>query len=71
MIAFNRLAGFYEDLDQYQRQAQALSDLGANFPNNPYDSWYRLGEGVRASTQGSGTRERGLREGPPELAALS
>ena len=44
MIAFNRLAGFYEDLDQYQRQAQALSDLGANFPNNPYDSWYRLGE---------------------------
>jgi tetratricopeptide (TPR) repeat protein len=44
MMAFNRLASFYEDLDQYQRQAQALSDLGANFPNNPYDSWYRLGE---------------------------
>ena len=44
MIAFNRLAQLYEDLNQYERAAQAISDLGANFPNNPYDSWYRLGE---------------------------
>jgi serine/threonine protein kinase/tetratricopeptide (TPR) repeat protein len=44
MIAFSRLAALYEDLDQYAREAQAWSDLGLYFPNNPYDSWYRLGE---------------------------
>ena len=44
MIAFNRLAQLYEDLDQFERAAQALNDLAANFPNNPYDSWYQLGE---------------------------
>ncbi len=44
MIAFNRLAGYYHDLDLYEREAQALNDLGTNFPNNPYDVWYRLGE---------------------------
>ncbi|MGH9174084.1 MAG: tetratricopeptide repeat protein [Vicinamibacterales bacterium] len=44
MIAFNRLAGLYHDLDQYEREAQALSDLGTHFPKNPYYSWYRLGE---------------------------
>ena len=44
MIAFNRLAELYEDLDQFERAAQALNDLGVNFPNNPYDTWYQLGE---------------------------
>jgi TolA-binding protein len=44
MIAFNRLAELYEDLDQFERAAQALNDLAVNFPNNPYDSWYQLGE---------------------------
>ena len=44
MIAFNRLAGMYHDLDRYDREAQALADLGTHFPANPYDSWYRLGE---------------------------
>jgi tetratricopeptide (TPR) repeat protein len=44
MIAFNRLAGYYHDLDLYEREARALNDLGTNFPNNPYDVWYRLGE---------------------------
>ena len=44
MIAYNRLSGFYIDLDQYERAAQALVDLGNHFPQNPYDSWYRAGE---------------------------
>jgi serine/threonine protein kinase/TolA-binding protein len=44
MLAFNRLAGLYHDLEQYQREAQALADLGTHFPDNPYDAWYRLGE---------------------------
>ena len=43
MVAYNRLAGFYSDLEQYERAAQALVDLGNNFPDNPYDSWYRAG----------------------------
>jgi serine/threonine protein kinase/TolA-binding protein len=44
MGAFNRLAELYDDLDQWPRAAQVLTELGNNFPNNPYDSWYRLGE---------------------------
>jgi tetratricopeptide (TPR) repeat protein len=44
MVAYNRLAGFYSDLEQYERAAQALVDLGTNFPDNPYDAWYRAGE---------------------------
>jgi serine/threonine protein kinase/tetratricopeptide (TPR) repeat protein len=44
MIAYNRLAGFYSELEQWERAAQALVDLGNNFPNNPYDSWFRAGE---------------------------
>ena len=44
MIAYNRLAGFYSDLEQWARAAQALVDLGNNFPDNPYDSWFRAGE---------------------------
>ena len=44
MGAFNRLAELYDDLDQWERVAQTLTNLGQNFPNNPYDSWFRLGE---------------------------
>jgi tetratricopeptide (TPR) repeat protein len=44
MVAFNRLAGFYSELEQWDRAAQALVDLGNNFPDNPYDSWFRAGE---------------------------
>ena len=44
MIAYNRLAGFYLELDQYERATKALVDLSNNFPANPYDSWYRAAE---------------------------
>jgi serine/threonine protein kinase/TolA-binding protein len=44
MVAYNRLAGFYSDLEKWDRAAQALVDLGTNFPDNPYDSWFRAGE---------------------------
>ncbi len=44
MIAFNRLAGLYIDLEQWARAAQALTELATRFPNNPNDAWFRLGE---------------------------
>jgi len=44
MAAFNRLGELYSDLDQYERAAQAWTALGTNFPNNPYDAWFRAGE---------------------------
>jgi tetratricopeptide (TPR) repeat protein len=44
MIAFNRLAGYYHDVDLYEPEARALADLGTHFPANPYESWWRLGE---------------------------
>ncbi len=45
--------------------------FGRELPEQPVRFLVSPRRGVRASTQGSGTRERGLREGPPELAALS
>jgi len=44
MAAFNRLASLYEDIDQYERAAQALTALATNFPNNTVDAWFRAGE---------------------------
>ncbi|HXG89679.1 MAG TPA: tetratricopeptide repeat protein [Vicinamibacterales bacterium] len=44
MTAFNRLAELYTDIGQFERAAAALVTLGTNFPHNPHDSWFRLGE---------------------------
>jgi serine/threonine protein kinase/TolA-binding protein len=44
MLAFNRLAELYLDLDQYERAAQAYVDLATNFPANTNDAWFRAGE---------------------------
>jgi TolA-binding protein len=44
MNALNRLSEMYTDLNQHAFAAQVLNDLGTHFPENPYDSWFRLGE---------------------------
>ncbi len=44
MIALNRLAVLYVDIDEHQRAASALTELATRFPNNPHDAWFRLGE---------------------------
>jgi TolA-binding protein len=44
MSAFNRLADLYQDLEQYERAAQAYVDLATNFPNNSNDAWFHAGE---------------------------
>jgi TolA-binding protein len=44
MQALFRLAEIYTDLHQYERAAQALTDLATRFPANPHDAWFRLGE---------------------------
>ena len=44
MNALNRLSEMYLDLNQPAFAAQALIDLGTRFPNNPFDSWFLLGE---------------------------
>jgi TolA-binding protein len=42
--AFVRLADMYDDMRRYDLAARAFADLGANFPNNPFDAWFKAGE---------------------------
>jgi serine/threonine protein kinase/TolA-binding protein len=42
--AFLRLADAYEDLQQFERAAQALVDLATNFPAQAGEAWFRAGE---------------------------
>jgi TolA-binding protein len=44
MIALNRLAELYADIDDYPRAAQTYMTLATTFPNNPHDAWFRAGE---------------------------
>ena len=44
MVAFNRLAELYLDVDDFSRAAQAYTDLATRFPANPHDAWFRAGE---------------------------
>jgi hypothetical protein len=44
MTALNRLADGYNDLGAHAEAAQAWADLGARFPSNPYDAWFRAAE---------------------------
>ena len=44
MVALNRLATTYEDLNQFERSAQAWTDLATRFPNNGNNAWFRAGE---------------------------
>ncbi|SRR6266511_897593 len=43
MSALDRLAELYEDVNQYERAAQTLTDLATRFPSAS-DAWFRLGE---------------------------
>jgi TolA-binding protein len=42
--AFVRLAEAYEDLQQYERAAQAFAGLAGNFPASAGEGWFRAGE---------------------------
>jgi serine/threonine protein kinase/TolA-binding protein len=44
MAARNRLAAMLTDMNRHQEAATVLEDLGARFPGNPMDVWFRLGE---------------------------
>ncbi len=44
MAARNRLAAMLSAMDRHAEAAQALEDLGARFPGNPMEVWFRLGE---------------------------
>ncbi len=44
MPARNRLAAMLTGMNRHQEAAQALEDLGARYPDNPMDVWFRLGE---------------------------
>jgi TolA-binding protein len=42
--AFVQLAEAYEDLQQYERAAQAFAGLATNFPASAGEGWFRAGE---------------------------
>ena len=44
MLALNQLAAAYEDMDRYQAAADVLERLASQFPGNPVEVWFRLGE---------------------------
>jgi len=44
MAARNRLAMMLSGMNRHAEAAQVLEDLGARFPGNPMDVWFRLGE---------------------------
>lgn len=44
MAARNRLAAMLGQMNHHQEAAAVLEDLGARFPGNPMEVWFRLGE---------------------------
>ena len=44
MLALNQLATAYEDMNRYQAAADILERLAAQFPGNPVEVWFKLGE---------------------------
>jgi TolA-binding protein len=44
MLALNRLAEGWSDLDQWELAAAAYTDLATRYPSNPHDAWWQLGE---------------------------
>ena len=44
MLALNQLASAYDDMDRYQAEADVLERLAAQFPGNPVEVWFKLGE---------------------------
>jgi serine/threonine protein kinase/tetratricopeptide (TPR) repeat protein len=44
IVAYNRLAAMYSDMNKWAEAAQVLERMGANYPGNPLEVWFRLGE---------------------------
>jgi len=44
MPARNRLAAMLTDMNRHAQAAQVLEDMGARYPGNPMEVWFRLGE---------------------------
>ncbi len=44
IVAFNRLATMYADMNKWAEAAQVLEAMGANHQGNPMEVWFRLGE---------------------------
>jgi TolA-binding protein len=44
MLALNQLAAAYEDMNRYEAAAEILERLAAQFPGNPVEVWFQLGE---------------------------
>ncbi|MGH9386677.1 MAG: protein kinase domain-containing protein [Vicinamibacterales bacterium] len=44
IVAYNRLATMYADMNRWAEAANVLESLGENFPGNPMEVWFRLGE---------------------------
>jgi TolA-binding protein len=44
MLALNRLADMYMQLERYELAAETYTTLATRFPDNPNDAWFRAGE---------------------------
>ncbi len=67
MAARHRLAIMLTGMNRHLDAAQVLEDLGARFPDNPVDVWFRLGELYERRLKRSGESKRSVREGATGL----
>jgi serine/threonine protein kinase/tetratricopeptide (TPR) repeat protein len=44
MVALNRLADMYAEIDRHDLEAQAYETLATRFPDNTLDAWFKAGE---------------------------
>jgi len=44
MLALNQLATAYADMDNYEAAAEVWEHMARQFPGNPVEVWFRLGE---------------------------
>ena len=44
MLALNRLAELYTEIDRYDLAAEAYTTLATRFPDNTLDAWFKAGE---------------------------
>ena len=70
MVALNQLALGYEDIDQYQAAVEILEHLAAQFPENPMEVWFRLGELYERRLRNADKARAAYEKVPGRLAAL-
>ncbi|MDH4066814.1 MAG: serine/threonine protein kinase, partial [Acidobacteriota bacterium] len=66
MLALNQLATAYEDMDQYEAASQVWEHMARQFPPNPYEVWFKLGELYEKRLRNPEKADEAYAKVPPE-----